>query len=105
MGKTTKIISKTDPFTIMDCILMHNTFDVKITKDGFECKSHNFPECIGEGETEEKAICDMDSKIRYFADNYPKEFENNIRKRIESGLSCMCGEKLTDQVIAVKGRI
>lgn len=82
--------------------MSHNTHDINKTEDGvFVCSSHNFPEFIGEGETEEAARAAMNRKIMYYADNFQEQFKSRIKVRIEKGLECECGHKLNGMPLII----
>lgn len=76
--------------------MIHNTFDIIPFDDGYKTKSHNFPEFEGEGKTITEAIDNLQRKIVYYADNFPKEFRKRIYSRIKRGLECECGVRLTE---------
>lgn len=85
---------------------MHKTYDVKKVGDKYESKSHNFPEFTGVGDTEDRAIKSMNDFIVYYSDNDPLTFTKRIRDRVNSGLECGCGFKLTEKPIGFyKGKI
>lgn len=84
---------------------MHNSFDIEeLDEGGFLAKSHNFPECVGDGDSVREAIESMDRKIQYIADNRKGYYTQNVRDRISKGLACRCGEKLKGHVVTVQGR-
>ena len=68
---------------------MANSFEVKEESGKFISTSFNFPDCVGEGETEDEAIKKMSSKIIYIRDNEPNRFNKvvltNIKKLIADG--------------------
>jgi|1_EtaG_2_1085319.scaffolds.fasta_scaffold00841_13 uncharacterized protein YoaH (UPF0181 family) len=75
--------------------MSHNTFDInEIDAGKYEAKSHNFPECVAEGESPGEAIDLMNRKIMYIKDNQPAVYKKNIEDRVSKGLACKCGVKL-----------
>ena len=60
---------------------MSNTFDLEETDGKFTATSHNFPDCSGEGPSEEEAIKRLGDKIKYIMQNYPKRFDQVILKQ------------------------
>lgn len=80
---------------------MHNTFEVKKFEDCYKCQSHNFPEFIGEGKTEDDAISSMSGKIAYYAKNKPMAYNKRIKTRMDAGLYCMCGVKLEEPALGI----
>jgi hypothetical protein len=82
--------------------LQHNTFDLNQLEDeSWECKSHNLPDCVGTGKTDQEAVADCDRKIMWVIDNQPKRAKANLEHRLKNKLLCMCGEKLEDAPVAV----
>jgi hypothetical protein len=83
--------------------MVHNSFDVAATIDGYVATSHNFPNCKGVGKTEGEAINQMERQIQYLQDNNPTEYMKVLRERKEQGLVCACGEKLVsgDKILAI----
>ena len=86
--------------------MAHDTWDM-IEEDGhFYCQSHNFPECIGEGDSAEEAWNSMDRQIVYYADNNKKAFVKRINARVTKGMACECGKKLDGKPLVIqKGRL
>lgn len=80
---------------------MHNTFDIKEEGGLFKSYSHNFPEFVGEGADENKAIEAMSAKIAHYALNKPKAYNARIKDRIKRGLYCECGVRLEEPVLAI----
>lgn len=87
--------------------MAHNTFDLEQEIEGegkssWTCKSHNFPECVGSGETDKDAINDMNRQLIYIKKNDVNRFKANIKYRIKNNLECMCGYKMDSEVVGVK---
>lgn len=83
--------------------MSHNTFTIRQEEEWFYSDSHNFPEFIGRGRNETQAINDMNNQIGEYVTRDYEGFKKRIQDRINRGLECECGEKLTDEVVFVKG--
>lgn len=83
-------------------MLPHSTHDiVRITEDSWESRSHNLPDIVGRGATEQEAWDDMNRKLIWYADNYPEQARQNLQYRLDHNLLCMCGVALEETPIAV----
>jgi hypothetical protein len=80
----------------------HNTHTFKqLSEKEIRCQSHNFPEIVGYGETEQQARADMNRKLVWLQDNEPLTAKKNLEHRLANKLLCMCGEPLEDVPLAV----
>lgn len=71
--------------------------------DEWECRSHNFPECVGVGTTESEAWEKMRGQLIWLADNKPAYVQQNVQYRLNNKIICMCGAPLEEPPLAVVG--
>jgi len=65
---------------------MANSFDIEESNGEYTATSHNFPDCVGVGKTEDEAILAMSRKILYIKDNDKPRYKAVVRKQIEAAL-------------------
>lgn len=69
----------------------HNTFDLERKGEQWEARSHNFPEVSALGDSEFKAIDNMDRNIRYMRDNERQIYDRFVQQRVSNKVTCLCG--------------
>lgn len=77
----------------------HNTFTHYRQGHRFFCRSHNFPDIVGEGNNQQQALNSMINKITELKERAGPEFQNRVKQRTRDGLLCLCGIRLTSNVI------
>ena len=74
----------------------HQGFDIFTEEGVIKARSHNFPEIVGWGKTEEEALLRLNHGLLNFRDNNPSEVRHRLAAMLKKGLVCACGKKRAD---------